>query len=72
MNVNVNFMVKNVIQIKFGITANVNASARKNVCEKGYIWNPTACSCENGRYAGSIIDSSIICDKIIQKQQNEL
>ena len=28
VNVNVNFMVKNVIQIKLGITANVNASAK--------------------------------------------
>ena len=38
-----------------------------NACGKGYIWNPATCSCENGRYAGSIIDDSVItCDEIME------
>ena len=28
--------------------------------EKGYIWNPTTCGCENGKYLASIIDNSVI------------
>ena len=36
------------------------------MCEKNCIWNPAACSCENGKYVGSIIgDSVVICDQII-------
>ena len=39
-----------------------------HVGEKDYIWNPAtcSCSCENGKYVGSIIDDSVITsDKII-------
>ena len=28
--------------------------------EKAYIWNPVACSCENDKYVGSVIDDSVI------------
>ena len=36
--------------------------------EKDYIWNPTTCSCENGKYLASIIDDSVItCDEIIEE-----
>ena len=57
-NVNVDLMGKNVIQINGGITINVDVSVRKHhVCEKDYIWNPSTCSCENGKYLASIIDS---------------
>ena len=28
--------------------------------KKGYTWNPVTCSCENGRYTGSIVDDSMI------------
>ena len=46
---------------------------RKIVCEKGYIWNPAKWSCENGRYAGSIIDDSMImCDGIIETTKSIL
>ena len=32
------------------------------------IWNPTTCTFENGRQAGSIIDNSVIvCGKIIEE-----
>ena len=57
-NVNVDLMGKNVIQIHGGITINVDVSVKKHhVCEKDYIWNPSTCSCENGKYLASIIDS---------------
>ena len=36
---------------------------KRHICEKGYIWNPARCSCENGKYLGSIIDNLVItCD----------
>ena len=65
-----NLMAANITQIKNGITKNGNVSVniQKNIkCEKkNYIWNPAACSCENGKYLESIIDDSVItCDEII-------
>ena len=34
-------------------------------CEKDYICNPATGICENGRYAGSVTDNSVItCDEI--------
>ena len=39
--------------------------------EKGYIWNPATCSCENDKYAGSIIDDSVVvCNEIIARQKS--
>ena len=39
-----------------------------HVCKNDYGWNPASCICENGRYARSIIDESVItCDKIIEQ-----
>ena len=43
-------MVENVIQIKSGITINID-----HACEKDYIWNPATCSSENFKYLASII-----------------
>ena len=38
------------------------------MCDKGYIWNPTTCSCKNGKYLPNIIDDSVItCDDIIEE-----
>ena len=38
------------------------------MCDKGYIWNPTTCSCKNGKYLANIIDGSVItCDNIIEE-----
>ena len=53
-------MVKNVTQIKFGITINVNGF------KKGHIWTPAKCTCENGKYLGSLIDNSVICEETIE------
>ena len=51
--VNVGVSVKSIIYVK----------------KKNYIWNPTTCSCENGKYLASIIDNSVItCDEIIDAE----
>ena len=37
-----------------------------HVCEKDYIWSPSTCICENGKYLASIIVNSVIrCGEII-------
>ena len=39
---------------------------RHHVCEKYYIWNPSTCTWENGKYLASIMDdSAITCNEII-------
>ena len=39
---------------------------KRHICEKDYIWNPAASSCENGKYLASITDDLVItCDEII-------
>ena len=35
--------------------------------KKGYFWDPTTCSCKNGKYARSIGDSGVICNEILEK-----
>ena len=65
-------MVESVIQIKSGIMINVGASVKikKNIlyAKKDYIWNPTTCSFENGKYLASVKDDSVITwDEIIEK-----
>ena len=36
--------------------------------EKGYIWNPATCCCENGNFLRSITDDFVImCDEIINR-----
>ena len=39
---------------------------RKNVCKKGFTWNPAKCNFKNGKCLDSIIDTSVICDEIIE------
>ena len=39
---------------------------KHHIHEKGYIWTPATCSCENSKYLASIIDDLVInCDKVI-------
>ena len=40
---------------------------KEHQCEKCYFRNPVKCSCKNGTYAGSIGNSVVICDKIIEE-----
>ena len=46
-----------------------------HIYEKGYIWNPATCSCQNGKYSASNVDdSAITSDEIIDaeaKSNNE-
>ena len=40
---------------------------KRHVCYKDYIWNPSACSCENRKHLASIMDDSVIsCDEITE------
>ena len=58
---------------------NVGLSLKKrHVCEKSYIWNPAQCTCDNGKYLVSIMesiqesimyDSAITCDQIIEEDK---
>ena len=42
---------------------------KRHLCEKEYIWNPSTCSCENGKYLASTMDdSAIMCDEIIDAE----
>ena len=63
MNVNVNLMEENIIQMSGGITINVDVSVKKiDLCEKDYVWNPSTCICNTGKYLARIMDdSTIIC-----------
>ena len=48
------------------INVDVSTKIQEKFCEKGYIWNPATCNCENGRNAKSIVDDAgIICHEII-------
>ena len=39
---------------------------KRHLCEKGYVWNPTTFSCENGKYLANIMDdSAVIFNEII-------
>ena len=45
---------------------------KRHVCEKDYVWNPSTCNCENGKYLASIMDDSvIICDGVIESHIEE-
>ena len=65
-------MVENAFQIKSEITINVSVNIeikkkKHHGCDKDYIWNPTTCTCENGKYLASISDDLVItCDEIIE------
>ena len=54
------------------INVDVHAKIKKNImCAKKFIFlNPAACSRENGKYLGSIIDDlTVISDKIIDTKK---
>ena len=62
-------MIENVIQIKSVTTINIGAK-KHDVCEESSTWNPSTCTCENGKYLKSIIDDSVItCDEIIEAKK---
>ena len=66
-------MKRNAIQISGGMTINLDVSI-KNVMyvKKDYVWNPSTCYCENGKYLAIIMDDlAIMCDEIIESYHNE-
>ena len=73
VNVNVNLIEKKVIQIKGKITINIDVSV-KNIPWRGknWIWNPSTCSCEKGKYLGSIMNDSVITyDETVESNDEE-
>ena len=45
-----------------------NKCKKYHICENDYIWNPSICNCENGKYSASIMDHSAIpSDEIIEE-----
>ena len=73
-NRDANLMIKKVIQIKFEITIKSMwvQKSNRNMREKGYTWNPPKSACENGKYVGSIIDNSVMWNKIIEMTKSIL
>ena len=62
-------MEENVIQINGRITMLV---LKTSLSEKNYIWNPSKCSCKNGKsLAGIMNDSAIACDEVIESYGKE-
>ena len=46
--------------------------SKKTCVQNDYIWNPSTCTCEGGKYLESIIDDSVImCDEIIDAVPSE-
>ena len=66
-------MGKNVILINGGIMIIVILSIKNViVCAKDYIWNPSKCSCENGKYLVNVMDNStIMFDEVIDSYDKE-
>ena len=66
-------MEENLIQINAGVTVNVDASVKKVMyVKKDYIWNPSTCSCKNGKYLASIkYDSAVMCNEVIESWNEE-
>ena len=48
------------------------SECKNHIREKDYIWSPTTCSCENGKYLSSKIDDSVItCDELIDVEETK-
>ena len=57
----------------FGGRKRISNHNRLFECKKGCFGNLATCSCKNGKYAGSIIDDSIvICSKIVEETKTIL
>ena len=57
------------VQLKSGTIINVDATAKKHICKKDYIWNPDTWRCKNGKYLTSITDDSVVTsDEIIDAE----
>ena len=69
-------MVENVIQIKIGITINVDVYEKHHICEKDYINGNIVVNSYiygYGKYLASIIEDLVMkCDKIIDAEKKKL
>ena len=70
MTVNVNLVIENEIQIKSGKTmkrpCECKNTRKHHISGKKYIWNPSTCAYENGKYLGRFIGALVImCYEII-------
>ena len=67
-------MKQNVSPVNGRIMINVDVSLKKcSVCEKDYVWNPSACNCENRKYLASVMDDSVITrDKVIESYNEKI
>ena len=46
---------------------------KHHICEIYYFWNPSTCSCENGKYLASIMDHlTINCDEVIESYDEKI
>ena len=61
-------MCMQICLINLAMMINVDVECKKHhVCEKDYLWNPSTCNCENGKYLENIMDNSTITsDEIIE------
>ena len=65
-------MKQNVSHVNGRITINVDVSVKKySVCEKDYVWNPSACNFENRKYLASVMDDSVITRDKVMGSYNE-
>ena len=49
-------MEENVIQIESGMTSKCWCECKKHhISEKDYIWNPSKCTCKNGKYLARLL-----------------
>ena len=73
-NVNVNFVVENIIEIEDGITINFNIkNTTKQVYKKDHNGNPSAFTYKNGEYLESIIDDSVVtCVEIYRASKDQV
>ena len=54
------------------MSCNDDECKQHNICEKDYIWNPAACSCENCKYLTNTMDDSVVmCDEIVESYNEE-
>ena len=62
---------ENIIQIKKGITINVNVSVKDIIYVKKIIFGYATCSFESGKYLVNIIEDSLKYDKDVKTNFNE-
>ena len=72
-NVNVNLIEQNVSLQWLNNDKCWCEWKKHHVCEKEYIWNPSTCIRENGKYLETIMDYSVItCDEFIASYEKKI